>query len=142
MKDLIILGNGMAGMTAALYAKRANLDFKIVGKDEFDFGQIGNAILVENFPCAAAQSGFELAMSLHDQLEANDIKIEEHTVKQIRKTNDMFIIDYKDNEYIILLKSNNIDVRRIYELFEKSFCACIPFISHSFCAGIFFCRYF
>ena len=40
MKDLIILGNGMAGMTAALYAKRANLDFKIVGRDEYDFGQI------------------------------------------------------------------------------------------------------
>ena len=31
MFDLIILGNGMAGMTAALYARRANLDFKIVG---------------------------------------------------------------------------------------------------------------
>ena len=66
MKDLIILGNGMAGMTAALYAKRANLDFKIVGKNEYDFGQIGNAILVENYPCAASQSGFDLAMSLHN----------------------------------------------------------------------------
>lgn len=83
MKDLIILGNGMAGMTAALYAKRANLDFKLVGKDEYDFGQIGNAILVENFPCAASQSGFELASSLHDQLEANDIIIEEHGVIKI-----------------------------------------------------------
>lgn len=83
MKDLIILGNGMAGMTAALYAKRANLDFKLVGKDEYDFGQIGNAILVENFPCAASQSGFELASSLHDQLETNDIKVEEHEVIKI-----------------------------------------------------------
>ena len=83
MKDLIILGNGMAGMTAALYAKRANLDFKLVGKDEYDFGQIGNAILVENFPCAASWSGFELASSLHDQLEANGIKVEEHEVIKI-----------------------------------------------------------
>ena len=46
MKDLIILGNGMAGMTAALYAKRAKVDFKIVGRDEFDFGQITNAVPV------------------------------------------------------------------------------------------------
>ena len=96
MKDLIILGNGMAGMTAALYAKRANLDFKIVGKDEFDFGQIGNAILVENFPCAASQSGFELAMNLHDQLEANDIKIEEHTVEFIFEDGEGFIVEYED----------------------------------------------
>lgn len=98
MKDLIILGNGMAGMTAALYAKRANLDFKIVGRDEYDFGQIANAIQVENFPCVRPQSGMELAMDLHDQLTIeNDIIIEEHIVKQVRKTDDMFVINYEDN---------------------------------------------
>ena len=98
MKDLIILGNGMAGMTAALYAKRANLDFKIVGRDEYDFGQIANAIQVENFPCVKPQSGMELAMDLHDQLTIeNDIIIEEHIVKQVRKTDDMFVINYEDN---------------------------------------------
>ena len=66
MKDLIILGNGMAGMTAALYASRANLDFKIVGKEEYDFGQIGNAILVENYPCSKPVSGYELASGLYE----------------------------------------------------------------------------
>lgn len=85
MKDLIILGNGMAGMTAALYAKRANLDFKIVGRDEFDFGQISNAILVENFPCLEPISGFDLAMKLHDQLEANGIEIEEHEIVKVSR---------------------------------------------------------
>ena len=84
MKDLIILGNGMAGMTAALYAKRANLDFKIVGRDEYDFGQIANAIRVENFPCVKPQSGLDLAMNLHDQLTIeNDIIIEEHEITKI-----------------------------------------------------------
>jgi hypothetical protein len=37
-----------------------------VGKDEFDFGQIGNAILVENYPCTENLSGFDLAMKLHN----------------------------------------------------------------------------
>ena len=105
MKDLIILGNGMAGMTAALYAKRANLDFKIVGKDEFDFGQIGNAILVENFPCAASQSGMDLAMSLHNQLEANDIKIEEHTVNKIMQMSDGIFSIYYEDGIVELTKS-------------------------------------
>ena len=85
MKDLIILGNGMAGMTAALYASRANLDFKIVGRDEYDFGQISNAVLVENFPCMEPMSGFDLAMKLHDQLEENEIKIEEHEITRVSK---------------------------------------------------------
>lgn len=101
MKDLIILGNGMAGMTAALYAKRANLDFKIVGKDEFDFGQIGNAILVENYPCVESQSGFDLAMKLHDQLEENGIQIEQGEVMIIDKAKTLggeecFQITYSD----------------------------------------------
>ena len=97
MKDLIILGNGMAGMTAALYAKRANLDFKIVSKDAYDFGQIGNAILVENYPCTASQSGFDLAMQLHNQLEENGVEVEEHEIKSITKNKDIFTITYTDN---------------------------------------------
>lgn len=100
MKDLIILGNGMAGMTAALYAKRANLDFKIVGRDEYDFGQIGNAILVENFPCTESQSGFDLAMKLHDQLVANEIKVEEHEVKEVlQESDETFSIEYEDGTF-------------------------------------------
>lgn len=98
MKDLIILGNGMAGMTAALYAKRANLDFDIIGKDSYDFGQIGNAILVENYPCSESKSGFDLAMSLHDQLEANDVEIKEHEVKNIFKFDDHYRIYCTDGE--------------------------------------------
>ena len=89
----------MAGMTAALYAKRANLDFKIVGRDEYDFGQIGNAILVENFPCAESQSGFDLAMKLHDQLTANEIEIEEHEITEVAKDDELFTIKYADGSF-------------------------------------------
>lgn len=98
MTDLIILGNGMAGMTAALYAARANLDFKLVGKDEFMFGQIGDAILVENYPCAGRLTGFDLAMKLHDQLEYVGVNVEEHEVKNIFKDNgnNCFVIEYDD----------------------------------------------
>lgn len=104
MKDLIILGNGMAGMTAALYAKRANLDFKIVGRDEYDFGQINNAILVENFPCVDPMSGADLAMKLHDQLETNEIKIEEHEITKVLKSTlstnpKCYRVEYSDGRY-------------------------------------------
>lgn len=104
MKDLIILGNGMAGMTAALYAKRANLDFKIVGRDEYDFGQINNAILVENFPCVEPMSGADLAMKLHDQLETNGIKVEEHEVTKVLKSTlstdpKCYRVEYSDGKY-------------------------------------------
>lgn len=96
MIDLIILGNGMAGMTAALYAKRAGLDFKLVGRDEYDFGQIGEAILVENYSCVENLSGFDLGMKLHDQLANLDVYAEEHIVKKIRRPDNYFEIEYTD----------------------------------------------
>lgn len=98
MTDLIILGNGMAGMTAALYAARANLDFKIIGRNEYDFGQIGDAILVENYPCATSLTGFDLATKLHDQLSEIGVNIEEHEVKNIFQDcgNNCFVIEYDD----------------------------------------------
>lgn len=95
MTDLIILGNGMAGMTAALYAKRANLDFKLIGFDEYEYGQIGKAILVENYPCAASRSGFDLADELHDQLLANNIRVIEETVSSIEKEDGTFRVNCK-----------------------------------------------
>lgn len=105
MKDLIIIGNGMAGMTAALYAKRANLDFTLVGFDEYEYGQIANAILVENYPCAASQSGFDLADSLHDQLLANNISIEQHTVKEIKIESDGTFRVITEDEWVGAAKS-------------------------------------
>lgn len=88
MKDLVILGNGMAGMTAALYAKRANLDFEIIGKNEYEYGQIADAILVENFPSIEPMPGFDLADKLHDQLISNEIKIQEHYISTIERKSD------------------------------------------------------
>lgn len=100
MKDLIILGNGIAGMTAALYAKRANLDFKIVGRDEYDFGQISNAILVENFPCVPPQPGMDLAMGLHEQLSNMGVEVEEHEVKEVlRESDGIYSIEYADETF-------------------------------------------
>jgi thioredoxin reductase (NADPH) len=54
-----------------------------VGRDEYDFGQIANAIMVENYPGVDPMPGFDLAMKIHDQLENNGIKVEEHEVLSV-----------------------------------------------------------
>lgn len=105
MFDLIILGNGMAGMTAAIYAKRANLNFKIVGRGEYDFGQIGEAILVENYPCVPSMSGFDLALSLHDQLTDIGVDIEENEVIKVSKVTNSETEHY----YTIKYENGTID---------------------------------
>lgn len=103
MYDTIILGNGIAGMSAAIYAKRANLNFKIIGEDEFSVGQIENAVLVENYPGIKGITGYNLGNSIREQIEEMGIVIEEKKVESIEKIEDnidqiseFFIIKYAD----------------------------------------------
>ena len=103
MYDTIILGNGIAGMSAAIYAKRANLNFKIIGEDEFSVGQIENAVLVENYPGIKGITGYNLGNSIREQIEEMGMVIEEKKVESIEKIeanieqiSEFFIIKYTD----------------------------------------------
>lgn len=103
MYDTVILGNGIAGMSAAIYVKRANLDFKIIGEDEFSVGQIENAVLVENYPGIKGITGYNLGNSIKEQIEEMGIVIEEKKVESIEKIeanieqiSEFFVIKYTD----------------------------------------------
>ena len=85
MKDLIILGNGIAGMTAAVYAKRAGLDFMLIGQDEDIHGQVDNAISIENYIGLPFISGFELGNKFADHLRELSIEVTEDEVMTVYK---------------------------------------------------------
>lgn len=84
--DLLIVGAGPGGLGAALYAKRAGLDFMIVEKNMAG-GQIINTELVENYPgFKGGISGFELAQSLAEHCRSFEIEIlEYHTIDSIEE---------------------------------------------------------
>ncbi len=73
--DIIIVGGGPAGLTAAIYARRAGRSVLLLEKEGFG-GQIASAPKVENFPGFAAISGAELADRLYTQAEALGARIE------------------------------------------------------------------
>lgn len=66
MKDIIIIGGGPAGLTAALYAVRSGKSVLLFEKESYG-GQISKSSLVENFPSQKAISGFEFSMNLYNQ---------------------------------------------------------------------------
>lgn len=68
MKDIIVVGAGPAGMTAAVYGVRAGKSVLVLDKAGFG-GQIVNAASVENFPGFKGISGVDLAAAMHDQAE-------------------------------------------------------------------------
>ena len=75
MYDLIVIGGGPAGLTAALYARRANKSVLVIEKETFG-GQITFSPKVENIPGFLALSGNEFAEKLVEQVMEQGADVE------------------------------------------------------------------
>ena len=82
MYDIIIIGAGPAGLTAAIYARRAERRVLIIEKETFG-GQITSSPKVENYPGFLEISGNELADRLIEQVFSQGGEIELDTVTAI-----------------------------------------------------------
>ena len=92
--DLVIIGAGPAGMTAAIYASRAQMKFVILEK-AFPGGQITNTYEIENYPGIKTASGFELTTMMQEHVAHFGIEI---------KTED--VVDAQLNEVIKTIKTS------------------------------------
>lgn len=82
MYDIAIIGAGAAGLTAALYALRANKSVLVIEKGSFG-GQITYSPQVENFPTQEKMSGSELADKLTEQVLSHGAEVEVDTAVSI-----------------------------------------------------------
>ena len=83
MYDLIVIGAGPAGLTAAIYARRAGKSVLVLEKETFG-GQITYSPKVENYPGFQTLSGTELADRMTDQMLALGADAEPAAVVGIR----------------------------------------------------------
>ena len=67
MQDVVIIGSGPAGLSAAVYAKRAKMDVMVVEKEPFSGGQIVNSEQVDNYLGINGISGFDIAMKFYEK---------------------------------------------------------------------------
>jgi thioredoxin reductase (NADPH) len=82
MIDIVIIGGGVAGMTAAIYAKRGGKNVLLIEK-ECCGGALSRAPLVENFPGYKPTPGVEITSAILEQVELLDIPVEYQEVKEI-----------------------------------------------------------
>lgn len=72
--DVIIIGGGVAGFSAGLYASRAKLDVLLIEKLG-PGGQIATTDIVENYPGIPEINGYELAMRMEEQAKKHGLKV-------------------------------------------------------------------
>ena len=96
MYDLIIVGGGIAGVTAAIYAARKEMKFAIIAP-EFG-GEIINTTYVENWPGIKSIGGKELAESYVNHMNSLGVEVIEEKVTEVKHQNH-FIITTNHSSY-------------------------------------------
>ena len=89
--DVLIIGGGPAGMSAALYALRSGKTVLILEKENFG-GQIANSPRVENWPSTKEIAGLEFSDHLFNQITDLGADFELEEVQSIEKQTDIFTI--------------------------------------------------
>ena len=91
MHDIIVVGGGPAGMTAALYALRNGKSVLVVEKESFG-GQMTQSPKIENYPGKLQVSGMELADEMMNQTLEQGADIEIETVAGISRDGEGWIV--------------------------------------------------
>ena len=138
-KDIIIIGAGPAGMTAAIYGQRAGKSTLMIEAKAFG-GKIINTPDIENYPGFEHISGFEYAQKLYNQATALGAELVYATATGIEKVDEhRFIVhttsgDYEGRAVIVATgaKSRALGLAREAELIGRGISYCAT------CDGMFF----
>ena len=98
MFDVIIIGGGVAGMTAALYCLRNNKKVLLLEKETIG-GQIAKSPKIENYPTHKEISGSELADQLFEQISSLGVEFELERVEKLEKKDNVFSVTTDYNTY-------------------------------------------
>ena len=96
--DIVIIGGGPAGLTAALYSGRANKSVIILEKETFG-GQITYSPKVENIPGFPALSGNEFAEKFTEQVLSHGADVDICEVLSVKKNGDGFTVCTDGGEF-------------------------------------------
>lgn len=96
--DVLILGGGVAGMSAAIYAKRSGADVAIIEKTALG-GATATLSKIENFPSQIEVDGFSLAQMFSKQVEVLDIETLYDDIDSTDLKGDLKLLNGKLSSY-------------------------------------------
>lgn len=98
MYDIVIIGAGPAGLTAAIYARRASKKVLVLEAKTYG-GQIVNTLDIENYPAESKISGLDLAKKMYIQAKDLGTEFEYEKVIEIINEGKKKIVKTEDSEY-------------------------------------------
>src|SRR5690625_2859941 len=103
MYDIIIIGMGISGITAAIYAKRENKNVLLIDKG-MPGGLLNNIDNITNYPGLLNISGPDFAINLLNQIQSLDIPYKLEEVVELKLSGKIKVVKTTNNEY----KASNI----------------------------------
>lgn len=96
--DLVIVGGGAAGLTAALYASRSGLDCIVLDPASPEGSSIALTDAVENYTGFSDIAGFDLIQHFYSHAKSFGANFVRQSLVGIRKNYDGFILECSDSE--------------------------------------------
>lgn len=99
MYDVIIIGSGPAGLSAAIYGQRARLNTLVLEKQPLSGGQILDTYEVDNYPGLPGMNGFDLGMKLREHADTMGASFVQDGVTKVEKTEEGFRVYTNKDTY-------------------------------------------
>ena len=100
MVDIIIVGSGPAGMSAAVYGKRAGLSVLVIEKVYYGTGQVAESSHVDNYLGLPGINGYELGEKFRSHAEGLGVEFKDGEVIRFEKTADRWYVHLKNGEIL------------------------------------------
>ncbi len=97
--DMIIIGSGPAGLSAAIYAKRARLNVLVIEKNGISGGQVLNTYEVDNYPGLPGISGSDLSEHFREHADRIEVPFIMDEVEGIRIDDEIKMVYGQEKEY-------------------------------------------
>lgn len=99
MYDVIIIGSGPAGLSAAIYGQRARLNTLVLEKQPLSGGQILDTYEVDNYPGLPGMNGFDLGMKLREHADTMGASFVQNGVAKVEKAEEGFRVYTNKDTY-------------------------------------------
>lgn len=100
MLDVLIIGSGPAGLSAAIYTKRASLNVLVVEKMYYGTGQVAESSQVDNYLGFAGINGYELGMKFREHAVQLGVEFKSSEAESFEKTEVSWKVLFKNGEVI------------------------------------------